>query len=153
MIERSIEPSEKKLVAEFSVHGAPQGKARPRFSRRRGTVTTYTPQKTVDYEREVVRAYKSACGGLFFGEKIPLAARITAYFKPPKNTRCNVRQAMYRGDILPTKKPDADNIAKAICDALNGVAYHDDAQIIIMRVAKKYGEVPRVEVEIQMGGI
>ena len=52
------------------------------------------------------------------------------------------------GCIYPTKKPDADNIAKIVLDALNGVAYTDDTQVINLSVQKRYGEVPEVKVEI-----
>lgn len=137
------------MIATFVVPGEPQGKARPRFSRRGGQVATYTPKKTVDYERLVKTAYHSACGGLFFGEKIPLMVSIVAYFKPPKSTPHAIRLSMYEGTICPTKKPDVDNIAKAICDALNGTAYHDDAQIVNVAVQKLYADTPRVEVSIE----
>ena len=48
-----------------------------------------------------------------------------------------------------TKKPDADNLAKAILDALNGVAYPDDAQIVTLTVRKRYGEADMVHVLIE----
>lgn len=59
------------------------------------------------------------------------------------------RAAMLAGEILPTKKPDYDNIEKIISDALNGVAFYDDAQIVSSGLIKVYGEIPRVEVEIR----
>ena len=34
---------------------------------------------------------------------------------------------MFKGEMLPTKKPDVDNIIKIILDSLNGLAYKDDA--------------------------
>ena len=37
------------------------------------------------------------------------------------------------------KKPDSDNILKAVADALNGVAYHDDVQVLDMHITKIYG--------------
>lgn len=52
------------------------------------------------------------------------------------------------GCIYPTKKPDADNIAKIVLDALNGVAYTDDTQVVNLSVQKRYGEVAEVKVEI-----
>ena len=55
---------------------------------------------------------------------------------------------MLTNKLLPAKKPDTDNIAKAILDALNGLAYYDDAQIVELTVAKRYGTVPCVEVVI-----
>lgn len=44
------------------------------------------------------------------------------------------------GKIWPAKKPDSDNIAKVVLDALNGIAYHDDTQIIKLSVTKAYKE-------------
>ena len=60
---------------------------------------------------------------------------------------------MRRGLIRPTKKPDIDNVVKALADALNHVAYRDDTQIVDCQVRKFYADEPRVEVLIrQIGG-
>jgi len=56
------------------------------------------------------------------------------------------------GRINPTKKPDADNIAKIILDGCNGILYKDDSQIVKLISEKKYSENPRVEVEIISNG-
>ena len=45
---------------------------------------------------------------------------------------------MVSGSILPTKKPDGDNVEKAVADALNKVAYLDDSQIIEAKWQKIY---------------
>ena len=50
----------------------------------------------------------------------------------------------------PTKKPDLDNIIKAIADSLNGIAYKDDAQIVELKSKKFYSDTPRVEVTIKI---
>ena len=55
---------------------------------------------------------------------------------------------MITDEIKPTKKPDADNIAKAVCDALNGIAYKDDSQVVDLTVRKYYSKFPRVQVFI-----
>lgn len=73
---------------------------------------------------------------------------ITAYCSIPKNASKALRELMISGANRPAKKPDWDNIGKAVCDALNGVAYKDDAQIICGKVEKYYSDTPRVEVEI-----
>jgi Holliday junction resolvase RusA-like endonuclease len=52
------------------------------------------------------------------------------------------------GDVMHTKKPDCDNLAKSILDALNGIAYDDDSQICSLTVHKFYGDTPRVEVHM-----
>lgn len=51
-----------------------------------------------------------------------------------------------------TTKPDIDNVLKAVLDALNGVAYKDDSQVVEVRVVKhdrtrKQGDSIRFEVE------
>lgn len=48
-----------------------------------------------------------------------------------------------------TKKPDADNIAKAVLDGLNGVAFVDDSQVVALMVKKTYGLTPKVKVRIK----
>ena len=55
---------------------------------------------------------------------------------------------MVAGYIRPAKKPDIDNVIKSILDALNGVAYHDDTQVVAVFAEKYYSDTPRVEVEI-----
>ncbi|RGS43528.1 RusA family crossover junction endodeoxyribonuclease [Coprococcus eutactus] len=58
------------------------------------------------------------------------------------------REAMLQGKIRPLKKCDADNIAKIICDGLNGIAYPDDKQITSLSVEKWYSDNPKVIVII-----
>ena len=55
---------------------------------------------------------------------------------------------MLAGYEKPCKKPDIDNIAKVILDALNDVAYHDDTQVVSLSMQKKYSREAKVEVEI-----
>ena len=55
------------MKIEFVVYGKPQGKQRPRFSRRSNSV--YTPKNTQAYERQIAKAYRAAANGLSFGDK------------------------------------------------------------------------------------
>ena len=57
--------------------------------------------------------------------------------------------ALFENCFLEVEKPDADNIAKVIADSLNGVAYHDDAQLVEVNIRKFYREHEGVEVEIE----
>jgi len=126
----------------FTIDGAPTGKARPRVTR----THTYTPQKTVDYENLVKWSYAKAKGKEHIGA---LRVTIKAYFKPPKSASKATVNSMLTDKIFPTKKPDGDNIAKACIDALNGVAYKDDSQIIDLIVYKRYEARERVEMSIE----
>lgn len=48
----------------------------------------------------------------------------------------------------PVVKPDIDNLFKAVTDACTGVIWHDDNQIVKVKMEKRYAEKPRVEMEI-----
>lgn len=55
---------------------------------------------------------------------------------------------MIDGKIYPLVKPDIDNCIKSIMDALNGVAYKDDKQVVLVRSIKRYGEHPQTIIDI-----
>ncbi len=123
----------------FIIPGKPQGKARPRVTRN----GTYTPQRTKDYQNRIKQAYN----GEYLPEK-PLIATIVCYYSIAKNTSKAKHRLMLEGKLFPLVRPDIDNVAKVILDALNGVAYKDDNLIVQLQIKKKYSDDPRVEVEI-----
>ena len=135
-------------MIEFTVLGCPVGKGHPKFSTFGGRPTAYTPQKTVSYENLVRLSYQQQCSGQMYDKDIQLRVIIKAFFPIPKSTTKRKRQQMQIGEIYHTKKPDADNIAKAVCDALNGVAYQDDSQVCQLHVSKMYSDSPRAEISI-----
>ena len=133
----------------FTVPGPPQGKARARTVVNKYTdkSVSYTPDKTVLYENWIRDRYLQSSSCLYNNKEM-LGIRVLAYFAVPKSASKAKRAAMLSGEIRPMKKPDGDNILKAVCDALNGVAYGDDAQIVDKAVHKWYSEQPRLEIEI-----
>lgn len=134
----------------FIVDGEVQGKARPRFSRMGGYVKTYTPKKTIDYEQRIKACYLAEVPfqPMIWGNKEPLEIVVNAYFEIPKSASKKAKERMLLKEY-PTKKPDADNILKVVADALNGVAYGDDAQIVIATVYKIWSESPKLEITIR----
>ena len=133
----------------FSIPGPPQGKARPKVMRlKNGFSHTYTPDKTVAYEELVRCRYQAAAQGFHFQDGAQVELQIIARYTIPKSTSKKKRVAMLAGQILPTKKPDCDNVVKIICDALNGFAYKDDQQIVKAFIVKKYAAVPQVDVRL-----
>lgn len=132
----------------FTVYGEPVGKGRPKFSTINGHAVAYTPKKTANYETLVQLAYQQKYGGQSFDKDVKLKADITAFFSIPKSTSKKKREEIFRGNIKPTKKPDCDNIAKVVLDALNKVAYYDDSQIVKLTVQKLYSDEPCVIVHI-----
>lgn len=133
---------------EFTVPGPPQGKARARTYRKNGRSITYTPLKTIKYENKIKASCKTV-SKVKFEENIPLEIEILALFAVPKSTNKKDKVDMLSGKVLPTKKPDLDNISKVVFDALNGVAYRDDKQVCDVKFKKFYGEMPRLEIKIK----
>lgn len=132
-------------LLRFSIPGEPQGKARPRVVRTSAGSRAYTPDKTVAYEKLVRLRFSELHREPLEGE---VAARITAYYGIPKSAAKKRKALMEVNEIRPMKKPDADNVSKIILDALNGLAYHDDSQVVELTVSKKFSPYPRVEVEL-----
>lgn len=128
--------------------GNPKGKQRHRMCRIKSRKITYTPKQTAEYEK-LVRASYTAVSKRFFDKDTPLIISITALFSIPKSVSQKTKNLMLKGDILPTKKPDSDNIIKIVLDALNGVCYHDDAQICSVHFEKKYAEIPAIKITIK----
>lgn len=122
-------------MIHFFVPGKPIGKGRPRVCRN----VTYTPKKTRDYETLVKSCYKQKYGNEQpITSKIPVTVLIYAYFATPKNMPKSKLKLIEENKLFPTVKPDADNISKIILDALNGLAYYDDNQVIDLVIHKEY---------------
>lgn len=137
----------------FNVTGEPVGKGRPRFYRRGKGVGTYTPDKTLEYEQRIQMAFMQAWHGIdpppAFPEGVAVKMQILATFGIPKSASKKKATEMLEGSIRPLKKPDADNIAKIVADALNGIAYKDDTQLVEIEVRKIYGNLPRITVNLE----
>lgn len=131
------------------VPGKPMGKQRPKFSTQGKFVKARTPQETVSYENLVKILYRESYDGMFFEQDEPLELIVNAYFLPPANISKKKLALMYDNKIRPTKKPDFDNIAKIIGDALNAVAYPDDKQVVEASIHKFYDTEPRVEITVR----
>lgn len=112
----------------FTVYGKVRGQSRPRFTTRGKFTRAYKPKKDVDYESLVAKCYREAGGTLHTGA---VEVHITAYRALPQSRPLKVT---HEPD---TFKPDVDNICKIFLDALNGVAYKDDAQVVYITAKKQ----------------
>ena len=130
----------------FAVPGKPQGKGRPRASVVAGHARLHTPAATQLYENWIRQCWLERFRGVRLSG--PVKIQGVAFFEVPKSYSKNKRLLCTQNVTPPTCKPDWDNIGKALCDALNGIVWKDDAQIVDGRVVKLYAEHPRVEVEI-----
>lgn len=78
----------------------------------------------------------------------PVMLNFTVVFETPRSFNRALRDAAARGDLYATKKPDKDNIEKLICDALNGLAFVDDAQVQGGGI-KRYGSPARIDISLR----
>ena len=119
---------------------------RPRAATIGGHVRIVTPKTTEAYEKEIRAAWIRNNGNK--PEEGPLRARIYFGLPIPKSETKTNKALMLARKVFPAKKPDLDNLAKAVLDALNGVAYKDDSQIVTVLSKKNYSEAPYVRVII-----
>lgn len=129
----------------FTVSGQPKGKGRPRFTRQG---RTYTPEATREYEDAIKTAFLAQGSNTKYKAGTPLKMEIVALYGIPKSDTKKVKAEKESGKILPTIKPDLDNLVKIVADALNGLAYDDDKQITNLMVAKRYWNNPGIVVRI-----
>lgn len=127
---------------QFEVIGKIKGKARPRL----GRYGTYTPVDTVNYENLIKISYLNA-GGVNLHNK-PIKMQIQAIFEPPKSISKKKKEELLQGKPV-LKKPDIDNIAKIVADALNKIAYDDDSQICDIKIIKQYGEQEKLIIQVE----
>jgi len=132
----------------FTIPGAPRGKGRPRATRFGAEVRLYTDAKTASYEGLVALAAQAALRGADALDG-PLCVSVMVRLAPPASASKAARAAMLDGRVRPTKKPDLDNVVKAVLDGCNGVAFRDDALITWINAGKRYAETAGVDVTLE----
>ena len=137
----------------FEVPGEPRGKGRPRFARRGKRVSVHTPEATASYENWIrVCAMQAAQGSDPWPAGVPLVLDIEAVFPIPVSWSKRKQADAHKGALRPTSpRVDADNVLKVVGDALNGVLWADDGQVVTVCVVKRYtrdGEAPAVHVSV-----
>jgi len=125
------------IVLEMRPMPAP----RPRVTR----YGTYNDPKYTAYKHAIALQCKR-----HFTEPIsgPVKMELVFQFKTPKSwSRKKAEAAINRG--AHTQKPDADNLGKGVKDALNGIAYIDDAQIASLSIVKVWGDRDMIVIDIE----
>jgi len=111
-------------AVKFTVDGEPRSKQRPRVARGRA----YTPKETVAAEKLVAEAYRAASEHLFEHHVI-------------------VSIDFFNGN---RRRRDLDNMAKLVMDALNGVAFVDDFQVVELNLRKFFTDKERARTEVRL---
>lgn len=127
-------------VLDARVFGLPVAQGRPRaFKTPAGQVRVYDPANARDWKRTVqaqVLTQKPP-------EPVegPLAVALRFVLPRPRS--------LPKREVFPAKRPDAENLAKAVLDAMQGVVYRDDSQIVRLTIAKDYGPSPGVVIRVE----
>lgn len=132
-------------MIELTIPGEVIAKGRPKFTNRGGYARAYTPKKTKDYEA-LVKLHALQLKQEPLTEAIEVA--ISVHRVPPKSWSKKKQKEALNGVIKPVTKPDADNLAKSVLDALNGVLFKDDNQIVSLTVKKMYAAEAKAVVTI-----
>lgn len=138
----------------FEVVGEPVAQARPRIVRTKSGIRGIDPAKSKNYKTWVKFCALNAFRKLETKNtkkllKSPLKVKLLIYRSIPKSDNKKLKNKKQNNDVLPTVKPDIDNVFKAVTDALTGIIWQDDKQIVNAEIAKRYSDIPRVEVEIE----
>jgi Holliday junction resolvase RusA-like endonuclease len=103
------------------------------------------------YQRDIARYARrakdaaGATGLIRGGVRLAVVARIAV----PKSYAKAKRADCLAGRILPILKPDFDNIAKSVADALTGVLWVDDKQVVAGSCLKMWAETGSLYVRVQ----
>lgn len=132
----------------LEVPGEVVAQSRPRFKRMKDFVTTYDPKRSKDYKQIVADTFKKKYpdaepieGGIWFG--------LTVFMPIPKSYPKWKKKLALKNELFPAKRPDIDNYFKSVTDALIGLAYKDDKQIVSSTMAKRYGMSPKAIIFIK----
>lgn len=126
-------------------------KAIPKQSTRFSKWGNYTDPKVKAYQ-EIVTAkalFERNQNKLYSTQGKALQCVIIIYKKIPKSWSKKKTQQALNGEILPISRPDVDNYAKPILDAMNGVIYEDDSCIVDLRITKIYAESDNIDITVQ----
>jgi Holliday junction resolvase RusA-like endonuclease len=117
-------------VLDLWLEGVPVAKARPKAVRRGAGIGMYQPKATERAQKELERQIRAKRWDRPLGGAVRV--EVVVVLDCPKSAK---------GRAYPVVKPDIDNFAKMILDAMTGAGiWDDDNQVIDLSVSKRYGQ-------------
>jgi Holliday junction resolvase RusA-like endonuclease len=139
------------MRVRIDIAGPPRGKGRGRAVAVPGKgARVYTDAKTRSYESRLSFAAEQAMAGRAPTD-LPVRLTMSVFFAIPASWSKKKRAQALSGTVWPTVKPDADNTLK-LTDALNGIVWGDDKQVVVASVFKSYSERPGLVIEVNTIG-
>jgi len=136
------------MPINITILGEPVAQGRPRISTQGGFARAYDPAKSRDYKDYIrLAASQQMNGQAPLQGALSLSVRV--YRATPKSMSAKKAKQAEAGQVRPTTKPDVSNYIKGREDALNGIVWQDDSQIVSYHepFGKWYSYRPRIEVE------
>lgn len=135
------------MEIKITIPGQPVPQGRPRFARQGNFVRTYDPKPSVEYKKRVASAAIQKRPQKLLEAELEVEVHI---YKETLKSFTKQKKIDAEAKILrPLTKPDADNYAKGILDALKGIIWKDDGQVVDLIARKYYSAAPRAEVFIR----
>lgn len=137
------------MTFRLVVSGEPVAQGRPKFSTIGGHARAVDPAKSREYKQivSVMARQKMEQEGIPLMEG-PLLLTVRVNRIPPKSMgkKRGAQAADENWGI--TTKPDLDNYVKLVSDALNGVVFADDSQVVEIRASKRFAHTPGIEITV-----
>jgi len=130
---------------QFTIHHVPVAEGRARAYRAGGFIRVVTPEKTRHYRAMVAEAATAAQGSL---EPLDGPVELRSVFFLPVPASMSKKAATALIGRFQGRKPDADNLVKALQDGMTGIIWTDDCQVARLVVEKRYSDEPRTEVTV-----
>ena len=134
-------------MIRFTVYGSaePAGSKRA-FVVNGHAVVSDANRKSRGWKTQVSATARDAYRGALLDGPIAVTMR---FYRPRPAGHMGKKGVRASAPGHPATRPDVLKLARAVEDALTGVVWRDDAQIVDERLFKRYGEPARVEVEIE----
>lgn len=128
----------------ITVYGHPEPQGSFRALKNKYTdkaVLTQSNKRMLPYRQMVSQTAMVEVRGRKAEKHVPVELSVIFYLAKPKSASRN-RQ-------WPSVKPDTDKLVRCILDALTGIAYVDDGQVVRLHAEKLYGEPERTEIRVK----
>lgn len=135
-------------IVVFTVPGLPRGKGRPKIVKIGGFSRMAADKKTASYEGLVAHEASIAMREKMLVDQ-PVSCALMIFVPIPNSWSIKKKTEACLGTVLPTTKPDIDNVVKAIFDGMNGVVWRDDVLCVDVVVRKRYSHTPCVKIAVK----
>lgn len=126
----------------FTVYGKPepQGSTRAFVVKGRPIITSDNKKLKPWRQQVALTAQAVMDGNVYLQDAAPIGVSVAFYFDRPKSVKAAAK----------TTKPDIDKLLRGILDALTGIVFADDSQVIRCAATKQFDSPARAEISVEV---